>query len=48
MQTIVFLFQFKSPKDVGTTAVATIVRKLKIEEKRAQKIHNFFRTKISK
>jgi len=44
---LLMALEFKSPKDVGTTAVATLVRKLKIEEKRAQKIHNFFRTKIS-
>lgn len=34
---------FKSPKDLVQAALATIVRKLKVDEKRAQKIHSFCR-----
>lgn len=34
---------FKSPKDLVNGALATIVRKLKVDEKRAKKIHSFCR-----
>ena len=34
---------FKTPQELIQAAQATIVRKLKLDEKRAQKIHSFCR-----
>jgi ERCC4-type nuclease len=35
---------FRSPRDVVTAAQATLMRKLKLDEKKAKKIHSYFRT----
>ena len=37
---------FKNPKDLFTAAYVTLLKKLKLDEKRARKIHTFFRSKF--
>lgn len=38
------VFSFKTPKELIQAAQATLVRKLKLDEKRAEKIHSFCRS----